>query len=92
VDLFPFSHSNYNYVQIAILRLTMLVVVRVTRFGEFSPFGWLFTLCSFVKIIEVAQNNSATLFHGKSYVLIFKKWIGLHFGRLFHKRIWSPWL
>jgi hypothetical protein len=25
--------------------------------------------------------------------LIFtKKWIGLHFGRLFHKRIWSPWL
>jgi hypothetical protein len=44
---------------------------RVTRLGEFSPIGWLFTLGSFLKMTEVAQifgllfpNVSAT------YVLI----------------------
>jgi hypothetical protein len=32
-----------------------------------------------------------TFFHGTSYVLILtKKWDGLHFGRFFHKFIWSP--
>jgi hypothetical protein len=24
--------------------------------------------------------------------LFWQQWIGLHFGRLFHKHIWSPWL
>jgi hypothetical protein len=27
----------------------------VTRLGEFSPIGWLFTLGSFTKITELAQ-------------------------------------
>jgi hypothetical protein len=31
------------------------VAVRVTRLGEFSPLGRLFTLCSFLKITKVAQ-------------------------------------
>jgi hypothetical protein len=32
-------------------------------------------------------------FHGKSCVLILtRNWIGLHFGRLSHKLIWSPCL
>jgi hypothetical protein len=30
---------------------------------------------------------------GKTYILIFyKEWTGLHFGRLFRKLIWSPWI
>jgi hypothetical protein len=29
----------------------------VTGLGEFSPIGWLFTLGSFLKMTEVAQNN-----------------------------------
>jgi hypothetical protein len=26
----------------------------------------------------------------KSYLLILKKWVGLHFGRFLRKLIWSP--
>jgi hypothetical protein len=66
---------------------------RVTRLGEFSPIESLFTLGSFVKNYRRSTNNWATYLNGKSYALIIsKKWIGRHFGRLFHKRIWSPWL
>jgi hypothetical protein len=33
----------------------------------------------------------ASVFHGENYSLILtKKWVGLHFGRFFHKLIWSP--
>jgi hypothetical protein len=66
-------------------------VTRVTGLGEISPNGWLSTLGSFVKF----QSGTNTFFRGKMYVcicaLIFKKWIGQHFGPLFYKRIWSPW-
>jgi hypothetical protein len=34
-----------------------------------------------------------TFFYSKICVLIYtKNWVGLHFGRLFHRVIWSPWL
>jgi hypothetical protein len=46
---------------------------RVTRLGEFSPIGWLFTFGTFVKITEVAQIIGLLFFHTKSYVLIFTK-------------------
>jgi hypothetical protein len=32
-----------------------LAMFRVTRLGEFSPIGWLFTLGSFLKMTKVAQ-------------------------------------
>jgi hypothetical protein len=34
----------------------------VTRLGEFSPIGWLFTLAKFMKITEVAEIFFATFF------------------------------
>jgi hypothetical protein len=42
---------------------------RVTRLGEFLPFGRLLTLVSVLKFTEVAQ----IFFHGTSYVLISTK-------------------
>jgi hypothetical protein len=64
---------------------------RVTRLGEFSPLGWLFTVDNFYKIKEVAQ-NFILLFPRKSCGFLFvKKWVGLHLGWLFHELIWSPW-
>jgi hypothetical protein len=67
-------------------------VDRVTRLGEFSPFGWLFTLGSFSKISKVTQILGATFVHSTSCVLIFgKTWVGVHFVQFFHKLIWSPW-
>jgi hypothetical protein len=56
---------------------------RVTRLGEFSPIGGLFTLGS---LCENGKNQDY-------YVCINfdKKRIGPHFGRFFIKLIWSPW-
>jgi hypothetical protein len=61
---------------------------RVTRLGEFSPIGRLFSLASLLKITEVAQ----LLFpHNQLRINFDKKLVGQHFGRLsFHKLIWSP--
>jgi hypothetical protein len=42
---------------------------RVSRFGEFSPFGRLPTV--FVKFTEVAENLSAIFFHGKKLRIYF---------------------
>jgi hypothetical protein len=39
---------------------------------------------------EVAQIYSVLFSHSISYDFWGKKWVGLHFGRLFHKLIWSP--
>jgi hypothetical protein len=61
----------------------------VTRLGEFSAIGRLFTLGK-------CYRSSPTfwiLFPRLQLCIInFKKWVGLHFGRLFHKLLWSPCL
>jgi hypothetical protein len=64
------------------------VPFRVTGLGDYSN-GQLF-----LKITGVAK-FLATLFYGKScalgtYVMLTKLAV-LHFGRVFHKLIWSPW-
>jgi hypothetical protein len=41
---------------------------RVTRLGEFSPIWHLFSLGSYLKILEVAQILGLLLPHGTSYV------------------------
>jgi hypothetical protein len=66
---------------------------RVARLGEFSPNGLLFSLGSGLKTTEEAHISGLLFSHCTSYVRknFDKKWIGLHFGRLFHKLIWSPW-
>jgi hypothetical protein len=50
----------------------MRFVNRVTRLGEFSPIGYLFSLGGFLKITEIAQ----ILVHGTSYALILTKTTG----------------
>jgi hypothetical protein len=50
---------------------------RVTSFGEFSPIGRLFYLCSYLEIVKEA-NIFGYFFHGKSYVLV---WVGQQFRR-----------
>jgi hypothetical protein len=61
--------------------------------GEFSPIERLFTLHSGLEITEVAH-IFGLLFSTVpvTYVSAYfeQKWVGLHFGRLFQKRIWSP--
>jgi hypothetical protein len=65
---------------------------RVTRLGEFSPYGRAFTLGRFIKITKVTQNYGLFFSWVQiTYVSICKKWVGLHFGRFLHKLIWSPW-
>jgi hypothetical protein len=65
---------------------------RVTRLGEFSLTGRLFTLGSFQKMAEVAQIFRLLYFTVKVMHLFWQKWIRLYIGLFFHKLIWSPWL
>jgi hypothetical protein len=60
---------------------------RVTRLDEFLPFGWLFTLAMFYK----SSANFWATFSMQLSISLAKQWVGLHFGRLFRKLIWSPW-
>jgi hypothetical protein len=58
------------------------VAVRVTRFGEFSPFGRLFTLGSFLKITYRCSANFRVAFSTiyRSLALnLNKQWIGFYF-------------
>jgi hypothetical protein len=65
----------------------LCIGARVTRLGEFSPFGPLITLYSFFNY-RSSPNFLTTIFHGKSYVLILiKNGLGFPFGRFFHKLI-----
>jgi hypothetical protein len=65
------------------------VETRVTRLGE----QWVNVY--FEQWFENYRSNAhfwATFFRGASCALILtKKLIGRHFGRLLHKLIWSPW-
>jgi hypothetical protein len=60
--------------------------------ANFRLWGDCFLWVAFVKITEAAQ-IVGLFFHGSIYVpsIFRKKWIGLHFGRHFNKRIWTPW-
>jgi hypothetical protein len=54
------------------MKITALQLIRVTRLGEISPVGRLFTLGSILKIIKVTQ-YLATLGQGKIYVLYLQR-------------------
>jgi hypothetical protein len=61
---------------------------RVTRLGEFSPIGQLFTLSNVCMYVVL---NFGLLFLRKKICINFvKKMFGLHLGRFFHKPIWPP--
>jgi hypothetical protein len=56
----------------------------VTGLGEFSPIGRLFTLCSFLKMTEVAQIFQTIFAIVKvSYILTFTNGLGYIIGDLF---------
>jgi hypothetical protein len=57
----------------------------MTKVGEFSPIGWLFIFL----ITEVCSINFGLLFN-TDCITYDKKLIGLHFGPVFHKPVWSP--
>jgi hypothetical protein len=65
-------------------------ITRVTRLGEFSPIGRLFSFASILKITEVAQVLGLLFSKVPVSINLDKKLDGLHFGRLFQKLIWSP--
>jgi hypothetical protein len=63
---------------------------RGTRLGEFSPIELLFTLGSLLKLSkERKMGNFFPLY--KLCIIFGQKLVRLHFGRFFHKLIWSPW-
>jgi hypothetical protein len=66
-------------------------VFRVTRLGQFSPLGQLFSVGSFLTITEVAE-NFVTIFTRIKWCIYFdKNVLGYYiFGRFFTKQIWSP--
>jgi hypothetical protein len=54
---------------------------RVTRLGEFSPIGRLFSLESYLKITKVGQIFWATFLPQQMFCINFdKKWVGQNFG------------
>jgi hypothetical protein len=54
----------------------------MTRLGEFSPNGQLFTIESFSKITYKSSPNFVQIvLANKSTLLIIKTWFGLHIGR-----------
>jgi hypothetical protein len=72
------------------------LATRVTRFGEFSPIGKLFTLARFFFYYRSNPKFGLILFwtNFKSYVLILTKkmrW-ALFWAIFFSKTIWSPCL
>jgi hypothetical protein len=62
----------------------------VTSFGEFSPIWLLLSFGSSLKIIEVSQILGFLATWLRVCINFDEKSIGLHFGRFFHKLIWSP--
>jgi hypothetical protein len=70
-----------------------IYVGRVTRLGEFSPLHWAivyFGQCfenyrSYVNFLAIFLRGISCM-----YIYFDKSLFGPHFGRLFHKLIWSP--
>jgi hypothetical protein len=62
-----------------------------------SPIGWLFSVDRFLKSTEVAHtfwplfSYMAGHFIYQCITYFWQTAVGLHFGRFFHKLIWSPW-
>jgi hypothetical protein len=78
------SHDASMYICLCgFLSLTLSYAGRVTRLGGFSPFGWLFTLGSFVKTTERAQNIFSTSINGKSNTFILTKMCWATFWAIF---------
>jgi hypothetical protein len=68
-----------------------MLLSRVTRLGELSPVGPLFTSDSFLKNREVSIILLADFFYGQSYEFILpKNRLGYVLGDFFHEPIGSP--
>jgi hypothetical protein len=63
----------------------------VTRLGALSPNGRLLTVGDFFNRTKVAHILSYFFLVSIYYIYHSdEKWVGLYFGRFFHKLIWSP--
>jgi hypothetical protein len=63
---------------------------RVTRFGDFSPIVRLFTLASVLKMTKWQFCSLFSRYQLCTCINFDQKLVGLHFGQLFRKLIWSP--
>jgi hypothetical protein len=76
---------------------SVVIVHKFLEQNQGDQIGWIFAQWSIVFFGQFRENKGnsaqfwATLFHGYVYALIVKKSVGLHFGRFFHKFVWSPW-
>jgi hypothetical protein len=68
-----------------------LATFRVTRLGEFSHIGRLFSLVGVYKITAVAR-IVGLLFPWDILCINSEKMVGLHSWRFSHKLVWSSWL
>jgi hypothetical protein len=69
----------------------LALLSRVTRFGDFLLFGRLFPLSICFGILKSIPYSGLLFPRWKLCISVEQKWTGLHFGRFFHKLIWSPW-
>jgi hypothetical protein len=61
-----------------------------TLYTIWQPFWAVVLFEQILKITKVSQILGLLLFHRTSFVLILtKNWVGPHFRRFLHKRIWS---
>jgi hypothetical protein len=67
------------------------MAARVTRLGEFSPIGLVFSAEFFLKITEVAHIFWPHFPQLRLCIYYEKKVVGLNFGQFFHKLIRSAW-
>jgi hypothetical protein len=61
----------------------------MTRLVPYSPFGWQFTLGSFLKTAKVAHIFELLYPWSRLCINFAHKMVGLHFGQFFHKLVWD---
>jgi hypothetical protein len=62
----------------------------VFKLGDFFAFWAIYFFGQFFEKITIASQIFWLLFSTYYVLILTKKTVGLHFGRIFHKLIWSP--
>jgi hypothetical protein len=85
-----YGPSTTLHLPFIVWRVKNWVAGRVTRLGKFSPNGWLLSLGNYFENCRKSSHFWA-IFETVRLFNFDKKCLGLHFGRFYHKLIWSPW-
>jgi hypothetical protein len=64
------ARSSYTNNVFLVVSCRVVGAARVTRLGDFSPIGWLFSLGSFLENYCCSPKFLTSFFNGQSYVLI----------------------